>query len=375
MGKAIWRLILFLLPLGFVLIGCNIYVDPAGRVHDSLNKDFALSLLNGNDTFVVSGNLDERKSIMYRIDNMKEPYDVIAVGPSLVMCITSEMVESDSFMNFGESGAQYYDIMAIFGQLDKNGLLPNHVLFCIDTMLFDGKRTPVDNRWNDQKESADYMLSRLGISQSVNYSHTSLLASMRHSLSKYLALCRISYFQSSVKILEKQGSFHFQRYGIVNENYTGAYWRKDGSHVYSLDFRQTPVNDVKNNIFEYINNNFNGHISLSAHIEAEYKKGFESLIGYLYNCGVEVTFFLCPFPPPLWDEISSNPDIWSLPLEVQEYANAFAKENGIHVIGSLNPYECGVDIADYYDNRHLKAESIAAHFNFSIDKDNITIAN
>lgn len=367
MIKSVFRFILFILPLGVILIGGNLCADPAGLFDESLAKDFALSLLSGNDTYLTSGNIDQRRSILYRIDYMKKPYDVVAIGPSLIMCLSKEMVQSDSFMNFGESAANYYDIMAVIGKLDERNLLPKKIIIDIDTTMFDKARPLVDRRWYyAQKDYANYILNKIGAEQvAPDYYLSRNIEEQIEKYSIYSQLFRLEYFQTSLNLFKKESSFSFSKIGIAKEDYSEAYWKKDGSRVYPLSVRQATVSEVNIMADEYIKSQFNGLITVFTDIDPEFQKGFELLVEYLANKGVEIEFFLCPFHPLIWKEIQDNPKKWSLQIETEDFIYDFANKNRIHIIGSYNPEKCKVDERDFYDARHMRSESLARIFNQS----------
>ena len=371
MRITIIRSIIFILPLVLLLIGINLFADPGCLYSPSMTEEFAEGILNGHDMYAVSGNIDERGAIIKRIKGMTHSYTVEAVGPSLIMCLSSEMLNTNSFMNFGESGANYYDIMSIIGQLDKKDLLPKRIIITIDTMLFDKAHTEVDKRYTIQVDSAYYMLHKLNSNTADILQNTSKEKSLKTRISsliqiarQYSQLVRLGYFQSSIELIKKYGSSVFSRVGIVDDEYTGAYWRKDGSYVYTLEVQNQSVETVYKKTENYVTNSFEGQITQYASVDSEFKKNFELLINYLENSGVQVEFFLCPFHPVVYNEIQANPEKWSLPLQIEEYITAYAIDKNIRIIGSYNPDNCGVDETDFYDSRHLRAESLAKNIDF-----------
>lgn len=369
--KTFLRILCFALPILVLLTGLNAVVDPASIFHESVPEQMANSILAGNDTYVSSGNMDERATVAYRILNAKHRSKITAVGPSLIMCLSSDMVGSSSFTNYGESSANFYDTMTVIELLNEKDLLPEYMILCVDTMMFDREHFAYDQRWVQRASYAAAMMDRLKIDDTELRkvapvgSTGKTDADSGFTADKLQQLFSFSYFQQSLKLLVKNG-FVTKRIGIANPEYDGAFWHADGQHEYSEEYRNRTVEQAAASATAYVNKDMNKSITKNASLDRTCIDGFEKLIPYLNRNGTEVILFLTPFPPIVWEAINEDPQSWSIVLELQDYINDYAQRTHIRIIGSYDPYECGVDESDYYDNRHLRKESLAEHFDFRI---------
>ena len=178
---------------------------------------------------------------------------------------------------------------------------------------------------------------------------------------------RINYFQSSVKYLLKNNFDVHPRAGIVADKSTfeGAFYSKDGSYTYPKEFRNSSDDVILDRQVIYINESLDKKITIDAEMSDEYTKGFEETIAYLKSKNVDVVFFLCPYPPVIWDYIEKSGD-FPLLFQLEEYIMNYSKNEGIDIVGSYNPYDADVISSDFYDERHLKAEVLLDKFDFSI---------
>lgn len=356
--KRIVKLCCVMIPLIVALTTTNYTVDPGNVFRDTLPDTMAEALLSGKDTYVASGNMDERAVKRAILEKTEEQYECIVFGPSLAMCITHEMVGTSSFQNFGVSAATNYDVFGMFYMLAERHMLPKRVILCVDTMMFDGTRSMIDTRslmWNDQYRAAKRLFATGVLSDTLEAKYAGYLERIN-------ALFSLSYFQQSVQYLSEKDLAH-DLIGTVDASYNGAYWRSDGSHVYSQDFQNKTDEEVLLSIEDYIEIEFSGAISRNQHLSKPAIKAFESFVGFCKKQGIDLDLFLVPYPEQVWDEIQQNP-IWSLPRELDAYINEYAKQQNLTVIGSYNPYEVGCTVSDFYDNRHLRVESLVKFFDF-----------
>ena len=101
------------IPLLMLLVFVNCYFDPANLFHN-VSRSIADSLLEGNATYITSGNMNERRVKQYIIEDMPDEVDCVALGSSLMFGIRKEHVGTDSFYNLGVSGADFYDINNLY---------------------------------------------------------------------------------------------------------------------------------------------------------------------------------------------------------------------------------------------------------------------
>lgn len=350
------KLIIFIFPVISVLFGVNYFIDPANIFHD-VSKEVAMSIIEGNRVYVTSGNLNERMVKYNLIQNIPKQVDCIAVGPSLVMCINSEITGEESFYNMGESVADYYDIMAQFGALEIYGKTVDRIIFCVDFLFFDEQMSRRELEQHTELIGyADYMINILQ-----NRDADIAKVKTKGIWSNIRTLCSVQYFQDSMLWIEKTGEIELPiiRYGYADKDCEQAYYELDGSQVYALDFQNNTVEDVREHANSF---NMDSYFTPDAHLSHERKENFIKLIQYLRQNGTTVEFFLCPFAPSLWEKIDQNR--YPIISELEEFIFDYAKKSQIKVIGSYDPYNVGITDDKFYDSRHIKREVLGEYFDF-----------
>lgn len=360
MGKSKWLRFLLVIPLLFVLVFTNVYIDPANIYHD-YSKEIAESVLSGKPTHFGSSNADGRKIKHNFIMKMPDKTECIAVGPSLVMGVRSETVGTDSFYNLGMSGADFYDILAQFGLMEAYGKSADRVVFCVDSYFFDDTLFSTFDGHKKYKIYADYMISILYKQEPEKPQEKISNAEKEIQIRQ---LFSITYFQAAFHQIQTLNSYKInrERWGIVDKDYTDAYYMADASFVYPMSFQKRGVKDVREDCEEY-------------DIEFQFSKGkyaseycmevFEKLVEYLLDKGIEVDLYLCPVAPSLWDRIEAEKMDYPILGQLEEYTNNIAKKYDLKITGSYNPYNLGMQDKDFYDSRHVRHELLGVYFDFT----------
>lgn len=343
------------LPLWLIFI--NYKVDPANIFHD-VSREAAVSIVAGNKTYITSGNLDERNVKYNLILEMPKDTEAIAVGPSLVMCVGEELVGTESYYNLGESGADFYDILAQFGVMNIYKKYPGRVIFCVDSYFFDENIYENAGRHNAMLPFAIYMLDILN-GEKAEVPEINLFEKRKQ---KFEQLFSISYFQSAFMYAKSKHAFISERIGIADDTIQTAYYMPDGSWIYEKTFQENGIEDVKRDAQAY---NIEGHFSKGKHISRKSKDTFEQLIKYLESHGAKVELFLCPLSPSLWDRIDLEEYLILTELEV--YAHEIAGKYKLKITGSYNPYLLDITDDKFYDSRHVKRQYLGEYFDFSED--------
>jgi hypothetical protein len=361
MGKSKWLRFLLVIPLLFVLVFTNVYIDPANIYHD-YSKEIAESVLSGKPTHFGSSNVNEREVKHHIIKGMPDKVGCVAVGPSLVMGVRSENVGTDDFYNLGVSGADFYDILAQFGLMEAYNKKVDRVIFCVDSYFFNPIFFDQFQTHDSLKKYADYMISVLnGEQEEVPVENAS-----KEIEKKIRQLFSVTYFQAAVAQIEAENAYFInrERWGIVNDEYRKEYYLSDASLVYSIDYQNLGEENVKNESKEY---NIDVQFSKGEHISKDCENIFEKLINYLLEHGVKVELYLCPLAPSLWDRIDKGKNQYPILDELEEYANYVAEKYDLKITGSYNPYNLGMKDADFYDARHVRHELLETYLDFKAD--------
>lgn len=352
-GKKWLRLLPFTTLL-FWLMVVNYNVDPANIFHN-ISKEVADSIIAGNRTFIVSGNLDERDVRKNLIISMPDDIETIAIGPSLALCIGEEIAGTDKFFNLAESKADFYDILAQFGLMEVYEKYPGRIIFCVDgyffnSNIYDGGR---DDRHNVLMPYAEYMLGVLdGDEKSIP--KTDVFAEKKILFEQ---LFSISYFQTSAEYMKTNGSL--TRIGIADDKTETGYYMPDGSWVYDKSLQKNNIEDVRTNAEEY---DVDWEFSKGKNISEYSKNTFEKLIQYLQERDVDIELYLCPLAPSLWDRLNLNE--YPVLTELEKFANEVSVKYGLKITGSYNPYILNITDDKFYDSRHVRREYLGVYFDF-----------
>ncbi len=361
MSKLRWCGLLTMVPLLAGLIGTNVYQDPANIFHDE-SKAMAEAIVAGNSVYSGTGNLNEREVKKNLIMSMPDEVDTIAVGPSLVMCVTAEDVGSDSFYNLGVSAADLYDILAQFGMLESYGKRYKRVILCVDSYGFD------ENIYNYELASnkalmpyAEYMLDVLDGAKTEGVKNETAEVWKRRVEQAF----SLTYFQASSNQIQANEEFSMadHRWGIAPEDYDAEkpYYSPDGSWNYAASYQSNDADIVRGASTTY---DLVTQFAYKRHISSYSMEVYDRLITYLQNEGVEVELFLCPICPALWDRL--QPEIANYPMlyEISDYAHEMAEKYDLKLTGDFDPYVVGITDEEFYDCRHVRKELLGKYFDF-----------
>lgn len=357
-----WFRLLVFLPVLLGIMLTNYLVDP-GSVYKGDSRLMADSLLAGNQVYFSAGNGNEREFKRCLIMGMPDEVDCVAVGPSLVFGVRTDMTGEDTFYNLGVSNASFYDIFAQFGLMEACGKHCGRVIFCVDFNFFAGTGADTGSRSGTLKPYADYMTAILEGEEAETPKEDSF-ARIREKLSQILS---VSYFQSCVSWAGERGVDALRErimekkdWGIAGEGHRENYYLTDASLVYALSYQENPPEFVRKEAAEY---DIETRFSRKGHIDPYCAEMFEKLTAYLTGQGVEVELYLCPLSPSLWDRVD-NGEYYVL-TELEEYAREIARKYDLKLTGTYDPYTLGMSDADFYDSRHVRHEVMEDYFDFT----------
>lgn len=344
--KNIIKIIIFAIMVIMPIIIINYTVDAANMFHD-IYKEVAEQMLSGNNVAVLSGNVNERLVRKNQIEKLPKECEYLVIGSSVVMTMDSKLFDSSSCYNLGESGADFYDILAQFALLKINGVHAQKIILAVEPDFFSLNYIKNYERHNELMSYSNYMIDYLEDKQFL--SKTGLKKNFAAIISK-------EYFLDNLKYLKKNG-FDLERYRIVDFSYEGAFYNKDGSYTYSKEYQNRGFDELLNDSFL----KWKQHYSYE-HINEYAISIFEKLVCYLNECHTEVIFYFPPKAPVFYDNIDESK--YSILFEIDNYVREFANNNDIIVLGSYDPRDVGLSNEDFYDIRHVRKESLVKLINF-----------
>lgn len=259
-------------------------------------------------------------------------------------------------LNAGVSGAYLGEYYAIIGLLKANDIKPERIIFGVDAWAF--TRNAATLRHTTLNKYAFYV-------EDIVKGRAAVISDYEKNeidTDKIKELLSFSYFQSSFTSLRNNGIGYYishdtdagkvricnddspdkqnnkitprmryimslSNYGTVEENEAQAQSQVNPPNVYQLGI-------------EY------------SHLDEENYDEFVELVDYLIGEGIEVSFYLPSYYPSIYDLFEDNSLFYGV-LEVEEKTRQIAKERGIEVHGSYNPYEAGVNKEDFADCLHM----------------------
>lgn len=346
-----WIRILIFIPIPIFIIFVNYYVDPVDVFHETY-RETAKKLLEGNKVYSI-GDFNERAVKKALIEILPSEVDCFAFGPSLATEIRSNDVGNKSFFNLAVSSADFYDVLGMFGLLEYYNKRYNRVIICFDSLLFN--KSFIKNNYTNHNRLKPYALYMEDLLN--KHAARNIKEEENSLLEKVAYLFSADVFQTALRTLKNNKWSINKRWGIAGENCRYMSLDADASRIYGTDALSSFNRELDQRKYDP-----NDTFARRSHLDKFYLSEFEKLIDFLKKKNVEISFFLCPIPPVVWDRIDLNE--FFMVDEVEKYAEYYSKKYGIKIIGSLDPYKVGVNNEDFYDARHMKGDKLSFYMDF-----------
>lgn len=339
MKKFIYKTTIFSVLTLLFLVSVNYWGDSAKIFHPSYEKKIAdIIFKNQNATNII--NYDERILQKELINRLHTNPDVLILGSSRTMLINSTFFGEKKIINNSVSGASIEDLIAIYQIYNEKEILPKKIILGIDPWLLNENNGQI--RWKSlEKEYASFSNERKEINKSILNN-------------KFIQLFSFSYFQESFKNLPnviKGKSEPIASKEKYNQTTTKLV---DASLSYGKQYREVSNEEVNNKAKKYISGaiysieNFN---TISPKILQE----FENLCLSILENNIELSFFLAPYHPVVYEKVVQD---YSIVSDVENKVLKFAEEKGIEYFGSFSPQKVDMSNTDFYDGMHCKENAI-----------------
>lgn len=360
MEKFIVKISIICLPILFILISVNYFIDPANLFNEGkYEKGISKDLCNGYHVTNIVYNYDQRLLQKYLIDCLPKVPKTVILGSSRSMLIGSDYISS-GLLNSSVSGASIQDFLAIYNLYRKRHFIPETIILGLDPWLLN------DNCEQDRWESVanDYyeMLEYIGLAKYSN-KESSKFKLFRSKFEKYIQIVSFRYFQQSLLMVGSTTNYYPTK-ELVNDYFT---MHTDGSINYDKKYRSTDSVGIINYAKSYINSKpiySLGNFSKFSNRNIEI---LEKFIQYLKEQNVDVVFFLAPYHPLVYDYFQMNNNL-KIVLETENYYFKLAKKYNIELIGSFNPNTYKLNSDDFFDGMHCKENAIKIIFGERNDK-------
>ena len=328
-------------PLLLIMVLVNYNEDPANLFTSTEKKMVEIV----NQGFFVTNltNYDERLHQLEFINALNYSPDVIILGSSRTMLINSNHFIDENLINNSVSSACINDIIAIYQIYKENNLQPKKIILGLDPWTFNENEIQVG--WKS-----------IGPYYEKFYTPSAPLTNW-NSIFKYKELFSLSYFQSGLQEIispthKKRDKTPQATHNKLNTTLTKL---SDNSLIYNQNYRDASEAEILEKVKKYTANQIYGLKNFNE-ISNDIWKEFDMLMSEFKKNNIEVSFFLSPYHPKVYDVIEKD----YLPvLKTEEKIIAFATKNNIKLYGSFNPFRLNMDSHYFYDGMHLKEKGIS----------------
>lgn len=339
MKKLIKKTIILTFPIILVVVIIN-YIGDAARLFDQdFEKKMVEIIINGqNVTNAI--NYNERLFQKEIISDYRINPDIVVIGSSKTMLISSEQFPNSKFFNNSVSGASIEDIVSIYQIYKDYNKLPKKIIIGIDPWTFNEKNE--QTRWKSL-EAFYYRFKN---------SKRDSEPTMLHF--KYKELISFSYFQSSIKNLPKVIRGDSKPKATNRKNNKLSTKLIDGSKVYGEADREASISEINRKIASYLKIKMYSIENFES-ISTKAWDDFEKLIYDMKRNNVVIEIFLSPYAPIVYDRIKND---YPMVLKTEEMIKNFSMKNDIKLYGSFDPTLLGMDETFFYDGTHCKESGI-----------------
>lgn len=339
MLKFIYKISIFSLLILTFLISVNYWGDSAKIFHPDYENKIAKIIFSNQNATNIS-NYDERILQKELINKLESSPDVLVLGSSRTMLINSTYFNDEKVINNSVSGASIEDLIAIFQIYNTKKILPKKIILGVDPWIFNKNNGQI--RWHSL--SKEY------------YSFKNKKSENQESIlnNKFKQLFSLSYFQASFRnlpnvIVGKSDPIATGK--IYNQSNTIL---MDASLSYAKKYREVSHEQVNIKARNYITGNIYS-IEKFNKISPLIFKEFEHLCMAILDNNIELSFFLAPYHPIVYEKIKQD---YQIVLETENKLREFAKETNIECLGSFSPITAGIDSQGFYDGMHSKENTI-----------------
>ena len=357
--RFLYRILIFT-PVLLLMILVNYYIDPGNLFGDNQYvHQLSFHLASGKNLLAPDPNYDERLKQIYVIQYMKKPKDILVFGSSRCKGIHQGLFPGKTFYNAGVSAGSLEDFIGLYQLFYENNLLPKTLILELSAWILNPENEQLHGDVTTIMPVYKRALSRfkMPVENTTPYDNYNYTDKIQEKLKQLLSPY---YFQQSLKKFYKyarikkapsQFGFRFANKIIANELILFS----DGSWVSSEEHRIVTKTEALK------------HATMPKGLQRFTKfnmdriKEFEVFIQQMINDGIEIVFYLPPWPTLTYQKLV-NSEKYNIVVNEEEYFRSFAKRYGIKVIGSYNADNLGYSLDDFADSAHLRRSAVAKMF-------------
>lgn len=319
----------------------NYAIDPA-RLFTSRDyeRTIAEHFLRGEDLAEIA-DYDERLVQKFYVEKLVRPPEVLILGSSRSMQMSSKSFPGSSFYNASVTGPTLEDHIAIYGLYASSKKLPKSVIMCLDPWMLTNQ-----SGWDRWKSLyREYVVGAQHAGLDARYSAR---ADLYYRLRRFASLLSPNYFQTSLAMLSEGrfgGGYHVRRPGDSSD---GAVRYSDGSYDYEKSRNERPMLQVHVSAVRYA-------AQMPRYvIEDGLAQAFQRFVSAIRRDGVNVVFYLPPYNPATYTNFDASTR--NSMERMEQYIRGFARERAIRVIGSYDPSQTGYAESDFVDGDHVRMQ-------------------
>ena len=341
-------IVLLLLCLGIATI--NYLIDSANTYHPDFEETMAMSLAD-NKTIYYKGNFNERLLHKLYINKTNDIKNTIIVGSSRGMLLDKHIISENNMFNHCVSGGIFEDMYAVLGGYKQKKMLPNSVIIEIDPWCLNENNK--EDRWGTWFDLYQYLNDIISNDMSIKekiafdsfltnlFSFSLFISNIRYGVKNFLSL----------KKIREQSMFTHR----IDETYYTRF--DDGSILYSDQYVRQAESNISKKISSAIGTNVYSQMEGFSDISEKKKAQLNNLIIWLKKNNIEVTLFLAPFPPTIYEYFMNSQFV--VVADVENYLKSLSNMFNIKIRGSFDPNKIGLSDTDFYDRLHAKKEKTA----------------
>lgn len=341
MKKLVLKLTFLFLPLGLMILIVNIKVDPANVFSgEKYIENISSILVSGNNADNIA-NYNERllqKRILFKQSHSPQ---VLIMGSSRIMEISSFFFPGKRLLNIGVSHANINDLIALAGIIDSLKLIPQEVIINLDPYLI-CKGDKGTGEWESLFTFHRYFLQN-------NYDTSAISGQdgAEQTFRKYYTMMSFDYFKESMGFLIKGKNKKVQNVGKSVPAKYGRY--ADGSIAYPYTYTH-PDTVLTADVAKRMSK------EIITEIDPVKLKYLNYLIDFFKKNKTEITILKLPFHPDFFNAVNEKQK------NIFEYYEFFfdkwAKEKQLNIKGGFSAKKLNLSKIDFYDAYHCSGSSI-----------------
>ncbi len=307
----------------------------------------------------------ERYIIELFVNNIEPVPDVISLGSSRILQLTSDIVGTESFFNCGVTGGDAVDVLTTFYLFDKRDELPETIIIGFDPWFLrdDNEEQGVWDYRSNKELYTEFLNEVLGYD--VVYEREDTSASFE-------ALYSPNYFQDNINFTLRDSANIEKPIPVVGDVYaqTTEVKRADGSLLYDINFRNRSQEAIYADA-HYMTENLlrmQDYPELSTYMP----QVFDDFFAYAKSKDINIVIVLTPFHPHTYNFIKgtqeTDPERYGGFLQTEPKIRELAAKYDFPVYGSYDPSLIeGVTEADFFDGVHCRDTAIDLLLNGNTD--------